>query len=136
MSTKPVFEIDGSRFSTLDEFYEEISRQLVPNANWGHNLDGFGDVLRGGFGLPAGGFVLRWTHSKLSREQLGHAETVRQLEKRLQHVHVANKAQIQEQLDAARRGQGPTAFDWLRDIIAIHGCGGAEAKDGVELVLA
>jgi hypothetical protein len=45
-----VCEIDGQRFSTLEEFYEEISRALVLNAEWGHNLDAFNDILRGGFG--------------------------------------------------------------------------------------
>jgi hypothetical protein len=31
--------------------------------------------------------------------------------------------------------EGPTIFDWLLDIIAVHGHGGEEAKDGVELEL-
>lgn len=35
-----VYEIDGVNFSTLEEFYEEISRVLVPGATWGRNLDG------------------------------------------------------------------------------------------------
>ncbi len=31
--------------------------------------------------------------------------------------------------------EGRTVFDWLLEIIAIHGLGGEEAKDGVELEL-
>jgi len=27
---KPVYEIDGNRFSTLEEFYEEVSRVPIP----------------------------------------------------------------------------------------------------------
>jgi hypothetical protein len=39
-------------------------------------------------------------------------------------------------LRRARQGAGPTVFDWLVEIIRIHGAGGAEQEDGVELVLA
>jgi RNAse (barnase) inhibitor barstar len=65
------FEIDGANFSTLDEFYEEISRVLVPGVYWGRNLDAFNDILRGGFGTPSGGFTLRWKNHELSRARLG-----------------------------------------------------------------
>jgi RNAse (barnase) inhibitor barstar len=67
---KPTYEIDGSRFSTLEGFYDEISRVLIPGAEWGRNLDAFNDVLRGGFGTPEGGVVLCWKNSALSREHL------------------------------------------------------------------
>jgi RNAse (barnase) inhibitor barstar len=79
---KTVYQIDGNNFSTLKEFYAEISRVLIPGASWGHNLDAFNDILRGGFGTPEGGFILRWKNSKESRQRLGYAETVRQLELR------------------------------------------------------
>lgn len=71
MRTKPTYEIDGRDFSTLEEFYEVVSRVLIPGAEWGHNLDAFNDILRGGFGTPDGGFVLRWKNSDRSRECLG-----------------------------------------------------------------
>jgi RNAse (barnase) inhibitor barstar len=71
MQPKPVYEIDGSQFSTLEGFYDKVSQVLIPGANWGRNLDAFNDILRGGFGTPEGGFVLRWKNSKLSRERLG-----------------------------------------------------------------
>jgi hypothetical protein len=35
---KVTLTIDGEQFSTLDEFYEEVSRKLIPGAEWGHNL--------------------------------------------------------------------------------------------------
>src|SRR3954466_13580020 len=91
MPPKPTYEIDGRRFSTLEEFFDEISRVLIPDAKWGHNLDAFNDILRGGFGTPEGGFVLRWTNADVSRQRLGHAETVRVLEERVQHCHPANR---------------------------------------------
>jgi len=132
---KPVYEIDGNRFSTLEEFYEEVSRVLIPGAEWGHNLNAFNDILRGGFGTPEGGFILRWRNSKLSQERLGMAETVRQLEKRLDCCHPSNRDHVSADLDAARNGQGSTVFDWLIEIIRVHSVGGAEAEDGVELIL-
>jgi len=39
MRNKQVYEIDGVSFSTLEEFYDEVSRALIPDADWGHNLD-------------------------------------------------------------------------------------------------
>ena len=46
------YEIDGNDFSTLDEFYDEITRVLIPGVSWGRNLDAFNDILHGGFGTP------------------------------------------------------------------------------------
>jgi RNAse (barnase) inhibitor barstar len=67
----PTFEIDGSRFSTLEEFYDEVHRVLIPLASWGRNLDAFNDILRGGFGTPEVGFEIRWKDHQLSRNRLG-----------------------------------------------------------------
>jgi hypothetical protein len=135
MPLKPTYEIDGRRFSTLDEFYHEISCVLIPGVGWGHNLDAFNDILRGGFGTPDGGFVLRWANSDVPRERLGYPETVRQLEARLQRCHPTNRSAVAHDLEKARRGEGATVFDWLVEIINVHTAGGAEEEDGVELVL-
>lgn len=114
---KPTLRIDGHGFSTLEEFYDEISRQLIPGVSWGHNLDAFSDILRGGFGTPEGGFTLVWEASDLSRSRLGYRETIRELERRLERCHPSNRAQVEAQLTAARRSRGPTVFDWLVEII-------------------
>jgi RNAse (barnase) inhibitor barstar len=132
----PTYEIDGRRFATLEAFYDEISQVLIPEADWGRNLDAFNDILRGGFGTPEGGFVLRWVNSDVSRHRLGYPETVRQLELRLQTCHPSNRQSVARDLEKARRGEGPTVFDWLFDIIRVHTAGGREEEDGVELVLA
>jgi len=129
------YVIDGTRFSTLEEFYDEVSRVLIPGAYWGRNLDAFNDILRSGFGTPEGGFILRWKNSQLSRRRLGYRETVRQLELRLQHCHPSNRARFRRALEDALRERGPTAFDWLVEIIEDHGTGGEQAEDGVELQL-
>ena len=133
---KAVYEIDGRDFATLEEFYNVVSRVLIPGADWGHNLDAFNDILRGGFGTPDGGFVLRWVNSALSRERLGYPETVRQLERRLARCHPTNRESVGADLELARQGVGPTVFDWLVEIIEVHCPGGREQEDGVELFLA
>ena len=118
--TGVVLTIDGGQFSTLDEFYEEVSRKLIPGAEWGHNLDAFNDILRGGFGTPEGGFVLIWHFSDLSRERLGYAETIRQLERKLLRCDPSNRTAVKGQLSRARRLEGPTVFDWLVEIVRGH----------------
>jgi hypothetical protein len=132
---KAVYEIDGRDFSTLEGFYEVVSRVLIPGAQWGHNLDAFNDILRGGFGTPEGGFLLRWRNAAVSRQRLGYPETVRQLERRLTRCHSSNRRSVGEDLERARQGVGPTVFDWLVEIIQVHGSGGEEQEDGVELTL-
>ena len=44
MSDKKVYEIDGAAFSTLEEFFEEISNKVIPGADWGRSLDAFNDI--------------------------------------------------------------------------------------------
>jgi RNAse (barnase) inhibitor barstar len=130
-----LYTIDGAHFTTLEGFYGEVSRILIPGAAWGHNLDAFNDILSGGFGTPDDGFILRWMNTELSRRHLGHAETVRQLEKRLARCHPSNRASVAADLKDARQGRGPTVFDWLVEIIRRHGPGGDSAGDGVVLEL-
>lgn len=117
---KRKYYIDGNNFSTMEQFYDEISRVLIPEADWGRNLDAFNDILWGGFGTPEEGFILVWKNSDLSRERLGYPETVRQLQKRLQKCHPHNRALVQEKINLAKINRGPTTFDWLIDIINEH----------------
>ena len=132
---KAVYEIDGRDFSTLEEFYEVISRVLIPGAYWGRNLDAFNDILRGGFGTPEGGYVIRWKNAEVSRHRLGYGETIRWLENKVWNCHPSNREHMGERLAQARRGEGDTVFDWLVEIIEVHCPGGAEEEDGVELEL-
>lgn len=101
-----IYEIDGEHFSTLEEFYEEFRRVVIPDVDWVDNLDAFDDVLYGGFGTPDEGFVLRWKNHDVSRQRLGYPETVRQLEKRLERCHPTNREDVRRELDLARVGQG------------------------------
>jgi RNAse (barnase) inhibitor barstar len=70
MSDLPVLVIDGARFADLDGFAREFSR-LLRDYTWRGNLDAFNDILRGGFGTPENGWVLRWLNSERSRNALG-----------------------------------------------------------------
>ena len=54
-----------------EEFYDEIDRVMHPQT-WGHNLDAFNDILRGGFGTPEEGFTLRWKNHSISKARLGY----------------------------------------------------------------
>ncbi|OXM54897.1 barstar family protein [Amycolatopsis alba] len=130
----PVLTIDGSRFSDFDGFAREFSR-LLSDYTWRGNLDAFNDLLRGGYGTPETGWVLRWLHSEPSRSALGHAETIRRLERLVLTCHPSNRPDFQARIDSARRGEGPTLFDEIVSIIRVHGAGGREAEDGIVLEL-
>ena len=135
MHTGTIYEIDGNDFSTLEGFYDEISRVLIPGSQWGRNLDAFNDILRGGFGTPPGGFTLVWRNSEMSRQRLGYPETVRQLRLRLKRCHPSNIERVRAEIAEAENGAGSTVFDWLLEILRVHGAGGREERNGVALVL-
>jgi RNAse (barnase) inhibitor barstar len=121
-SPRPIRELDGRRFSTLDGFWDEIDRVLLLDSVWGRNLDAFNDVLGGGFGTPEGGYELVWSHHELSKERLGHAETIRLCEKALADgtTHPSGRRHIEHELRLARAGLGPTTFDELVSLILEH----------------
>jgi len=128
------YVIDGSQTVSLEAFFDQFSTVVV-SGHWGRNLNAFNDVLRGGFGTPDEGFILRWVDSGTSRKLLGYTETVKLLESRLERCHPDNRKVIERDLINARHGVGPTVFDWLIEIISVHGAGGEEAEDNVQLVL-
>lgn len=135
VSMKKVYEISGDEFDTLEEFYEHISQVLIPRSQWGKNLDAFNDILRGGFGTPEEGFIIKWRNSSRSREKLAYAETVRYLENKLSLCHPDNRESVQIEIQRAQKGEGQTLFDTLIEIIREHGPEGNEPQDGVDLVL-
>jgi hypothetical protein len=76
------------------------------------------------FGTPDEGYVRRWLDAGRSRQALGCPETVRQLERKLERYHPANRGLVQAELQEARRGEGPTVFDWLMEIVRAAGLWG------------
>jgi RNAse (barnase) inhibitor barstar len=133
---RPIIELDRSQVSDLEAFWDEVSRSMITDVYWGRNLDGFNDILRGGFGTPEGGFVLQWVHSAASREALGYPETARYLAAALERCHPTGRPTVAAALAAARRREGPTLFDTLVEIIRDHSPGGTQEADQVELELA
>lgn len=131
----PEFVLDGASFDNLSGFFTAITRTLGLSG-WGTNLDAFNDILRGGFGTPDGGFILRWDNSAISAQRLGWPETIRFTEKKLTTCHPANTPSVQADLAAAHRQEGQTLFEIITSIIRVHGPGGAEAEDNVHLILA
>lgn len=135
MKPKHIILLDGFQFSTLEEFFKHFTERALNGSDWGHNLDAFNDVLRGGFGTPEGGFIIEWLNHNESEQRLGYPETVRQLQRRLKRCHPSNAAYVEKQLAAAQNNEGNTVYDWLLEIIEIHCPGGREEEDRVELLL-
>lgn len=129
------YQIDGSKITSLDTFFDEVSRTLIPDHKWGRNLDAFDDILSGGFGTPPEGFTLTWSQAALSKENLGYAKTIEYLEEKLRRCHPGNRESVRADITSARAQIGPTLFDWLVEIIRDHGPGGEKAEDNVRLVL-
>jgi RNAse (barnase) inhibitor barstar len=131
------FVLDGRRIRTFDEFFDEVSRVLIPGRTWGRNLDAFDDILRGGFGTPEEGFVLVIESAQQLRTALGHAATADRWRSLLTEgvVHPTNRDRVDERISEAEAGRGPTLFDELVEIIRKHGPGGDEADGNVLLEL-
>ena len=126
--------IDGSAFDDFAGFASEFSK-LLDDYRWRGNLDAFNDILRGGFGTPEDGFVLRWLDSDRSRIILGKSATIEYLEGILARCHPSNREYIGARLAATRHGAEPTLFDLIVEIILDHGPDGKQSADGVDLEL-
>jgi RNAse (barnase) inhibitor barstar len=116
--------LDGNNFSSLAEFYDEIQNKLTKDLDWeiGRNLDAYNDVLRGGFGVyeyeeP---FIFLWKNSGKSKKDLGYAETIKYLEKKLKTCHPTNISFVKNDLEEAKKGNGKTLFEIIIDITHEH----------------
>ncbi|MCX5339903.1 barstar family protein [Streptomyces atratus] len=109
------YVIDGSRVTGLEQFWEVIGEAVNgPGGYFGRNLDALADCLGGGMGTPDDGdFVFEWRDHTSSAQALGHEETARWLRQSLSRVHPTNRAAVQQRLDEALVGRGPTLFDLL-----------------------
>ncbi|MBD5529445.1 MAG: ribonuclease inhibitor [Lachnospiraceae bacterium] len=113
--------IDGTHFSTIEEFYDEIDKLLTKNLTWktGHNMDAFHDLLRGGFGVHevGEGIEFSWAHSNKSRQDFGYEATVLYWEKILQRCHPTNCERVKLKIEKARSHGGETLFDIIIGVI-------------------
>ena len=102
---RPSYVIDGQHVTTLDAFYEEVGRVLIPGQEWGRNLDAFNDILSWP-SLDAGEpYLLTWKNAALSKQRLGHAAMADKLEQILRTCHQSNVPSITERLQAGKRRQ-------------------------------
>ncbi|MEV1010224.1 barstar family protein [Streptomyces sp. NPDC049881] len=123
------YVLDGGRVGTLEDFWQVAGESIGCGGYFGRNLDAFADCLRGGFGTPHDrDFVIEWRDHETSRRNLGHQEAARQLEKWLARCHPTHRAHMAARLAEARAGRGPTAFDWLVDIIEEEAPGTLELR--------
>ena len=132
---KKVYIIDGKKFNTLQGFYDEISLKVIPGNEWGQNLDAFNDILRGGFGTPDEGFIIKWVNSDISRKQLGVDLTILHKLELMKKCHPSNISFIENQIKDLKNGKGKTLFEELVSIIQMHGPKGDEQESNVDLIL-
>lgn len=115
--------IHGGHFSSLAGFYEEVSSVLMKDADWNvGTLDGFDDILYGGFGVFENKEEIEiiWKESKKSKEDLGLAATREFYENKIRQGKPFNIELIQRKLDELTKGKGQTLFEILVEIIESH----------------
>ena len=97
--------IDGATFDDFAGFAGEFSK-LLCHHTWRGNLDACNDILRGGFGTPENGWVLKWLNCDSSRAALGYGATIKWLEDVLLTCHPSNRSHLEDRLLAAQRSEG------------------------------
>lgn len=115
--------IHGGHFSSLDGFYEEASNVLMKDVDWKvGTLDGFDDILYGGFGVFENKEEIEiiWKESQKSKEDLGLAATHEFYENKIRKRQPFNIQLIQQKLDDLSEGKGQTLFEILVEIIESH----------------
>lgn len=107
--------INGSHFSALEGFYDEVSELFMKDEDWKvGTLDGFDDILYG-FQVE-----IIWKDSQKSREDLGFNLTKEFYENKIKQGKPFNIELIQQKLDDLIAGNGQTLFEILIEIIESH----------------
>lgn len=115
--------INGGHFSSLDGFYEEASSVLMKDVDWKvGTLDGFDDILYGGFGVFENKEEIEiiWKESQKSKEDLGFVATHEFYENKIRQGQPFNIKLIQQKLNELTDGKGQTLFEILIEIIESH----------------
>ncbi|WP_228372489.1 ribonuclease inhibitor [Chryseobacterium daeguense] len=114
-SNKKMTVINGSHFSNLEGFYEEISQLFMQDADWKiGTLDGFDDIL---YGVKTD---ITWKNSRKSKEDLGFNATKEFYENKIRQGKPFNVKLIQQKLNELIDGSGQTLFEILIEIIQSH----------------
>ena len=107
--------INGSHFSNLDAFYEEVSLIFLKDENWKvGTLDGFDDIL---YGVESD---ITWKDSQKSKKDLGFELTKEFYENKIRQGKPFNVKLIQQKLGDLMDGKGQTLFEILVEIIESH----------------
>lgn len=123
LNKKEVIVINGGHFSSLFEFYKEVSGVLMKDTDWNvGTLDGFDDILYGGFGVFESGDEVEivWKESQKSKFDLGFKATKEFYERKIRQGKPFNIELIQQKLDDLVTGNGQTLFEILVEIIKSH----------------
>jgi len=112
---KKMTVINGSHFSDLEGFYDEVSQLFLKDEDWKvGTLDGFDDIL---YGVESD---ITWKDSEKSKEDLGFDLTKEFYENKLRIGKPFNVELIQQKLDDLVAGKGQTLFEILIEIIESH----------------
>jgi RNAse (barnase) inhibitor barstar len=115
INNKKMTVIDGSLFSNMGEFYEEVSQLFMKDEDWKvGTLDGFDDIL---YGVDAD---ITWKNAQKSKKDLGFGLTKEFYENKIRQGKPFNVKLIQQKLDELIDGNGQTLFDILIEIIESH----------------
>ncbi|WP_262152383.1 ribonuclease inhibitor [Chryseobacterium foetidum] len=107
--------INGSHFSDLSGFYEEVSQILIKDEDWKvGTLDGFDDILYGFQG------EIIWKESEKSKADLGFEATKEFYENKIKQGKPFNINLAQQKLDDLIAGKGQSLFEILIEIIESH----------------
>ncbi|MEI3789435.1 MULTISPECIES: ribonuclease inhibitor [unclassified Chryseobacterium] len=118
-----IITIDGRHFSDLPGFYDEVSSVLMKDTDWkAGTLDGFDDILYGGFGVFEGGEEIEiiWKESQKSKEDLGLESTRNFYQNKIRQGKPFNIQLMQQKLEDLLSGKGQTLFEILVEIIESH----------------
>lgn len=107
--------INGSLFSDLSGFYNEVSNVFMKDEDWKvGTLDGFDDILYGFQG------EIIWKYSAKSKQDLGFEATKVFYENKIKQGKPFNIQLIQQKLDDLIDGNGQTLFEILVEILESH----------------
>lgn len=107
--------INGSHFSNLEAFYEEVSSFFLKDEDWKvGTLDGFDDILYGYEG------EIIWKNAQKSKKDLGFDLTKEFYENKIRQGKPFNVTLIQQKLDDLIAENGQTLFEILIEIIKSH----------------
>lgn len=107
--------INGSYFSDLSGFYDEVSQVLMKDEDWKvGTLDGFDDILYGFEG------DIIWKDAQKSKKDLGFEATKEFYENKIRQGKPFNINLAQQKLDELIAGNGQTLYGILIEIVESH----------------